>query len=89
MGLIFAFIAGFWAGGRGGQEGVNEVMEAAKAVRDSREFESLLNAVRSHTGHVLQEVGKRLQPEAEEPISLASIIEGARTFVSQSRESAS
>jgi hypothetical protein len=80
MGLIMAFVAGFIVGGRGGNEGLDEVVAALQAVRESQEVEDLLVAVRSHASHALQEVGKWLEPGSE-PISMGTILERARAVV--------
>jgi hypothetical protein len=90
MGLIMAFVAGYIVGGRGGNEGLDEVSDALKAVADSQEVKDLLIALRSHASHVLQELGRRLEPESAEPISMMTILERARTLVQRgSTESAS
>jgi hypothetical protein len=79
MGLILAFVAGFIVGGRGGNEGFEEVAAALKAVGESQEVEDLLVAMRSHASHLLQEVGRWLEP-GEEPVSMGSILERARAI---------
>jgi hypothetical protein len=81
MGLIMAFVAGYFVGGRGGNEGFDEVVSALKALSESQEVEDLLKALRSHTSHVLQELGKRLEPEYEGPMSMDTILDRARGFV--------
>ncbi len=64
MGLVLAFIAGYVIGARDGSEALDEVIDAAKAVAASQEFEDLVRALRSHAGHVLQEVGRRVDPSS-------------------------
>ena len=81
MGLIMAFVAGYYVGGRGGNEGFDEVVGALKALGESQEVEDLLKALRSHASHVLQELGKRLEPEYDGPVSMATILDRARSFV--------
>jgi hypothetical protein len=78
VGLILAFAAGYFVGARGGNEGFEEVVAAARAVGESQEVEDLLRALRSHAGHALQELGKRLGSEADEPLTISAILEGAR-----------
>jgi hypothetical protein len=80
VGLIMAFIAGFILGGRGGNEGLDEVVSALKAVSDSQEVEDLVVAMRSHASHVLQEVGRWLEPGSE-PLTVGTILERARAVV--------
>jgi hypothetical protein len=81
MGLLMAFVVGYVVGGRGGGEGFDEVVASLQAVRDSQEVEDLLVALRSHAGHVLKELGSRLEGGASAPVSISSILERAKSFV--------
>lgn len=81
MGLVLAFIAGYVIGARDGSEALDEVIDAAKAVASSQEFEDLVRALRAHAGHVLQEVGRRIDPSSGEPITVTTLIERARDIV--------
>ena len=81
MGLILAFIAGYVIGARDGSDALDEVIDAAKAVAGSQEFDDLVKALRAHAGHVLQEVGRQIDPSSGEPLSMASILGRAREFV--------
>jgi hypothetical protein len=81
VGLVLAFIAGYVIGARDGSEALDEVIDAAKAVAGSQEFEDLVRALRAHAGHVLQEVGRRIDPSSGEPISMSTIIGRARDIV--------
>jgi hypothetical protein len=81
MGLIMAFVAGFVVGGRGGNEGFEEVVAALRAVGESQEVEDLLGALRSHASHVLQEVGRWLEPGGSEPVSMSAILDRARAVI--------
>ena len=55
-----AFIVGYFIGARDGSEGFDDVIDVAKTVVASQEFEDLVLVLRAHAGHVLQEVGRRL-----------------------------
>jgi hypothetical protein len=68
VGLVLAFIVGYFIGARDGSQGLDEVIEAAKTVAASQEFEDLVLVVRAHAGHVLQEVGRRLDPASEDSL---------------------
>jgi hypothetical protein len=81
VGLVLAFIAGYVIGARDGSDALDEVIDAAKAVAGSQEFEDLVRALRAHAGHVLQEVGRRIDPSSGEPISMSTIIGRARDIV--------
>jgi hypothetical protein len=81
VGLVLAFIAGYVIGARDGSDALDEVIDAAKAVASSQEFEDLVRALRAHAGHVLQEVGRRIDPSSGEPITVSTLIERARDIV--------
>ncbi len=84
MGLVLAFIAGYVIGARDGSDALDEVIDAAKAVAASQEFDDLVRALRSHAGHVLQEVGKRLEGSSVEEMSMSTILGRARDIVQRS-----
>jgi uncharacterized protein YbjT (DUF2867 family) len=81
VGLILAFIAGFFLGGRAGSQGLDDVIAAARAVADSEEVEALLGAVRSHASHTLTELARRLDGTEGEPISMTDLMDRARNLV--------
>jgi len=81
VGLVLAFIAGYVIGARDGSDALDEVIEAARAVAASQEFEDLLKVLRSHAGHVLQEIGRRVDPSMGEPVAMTTILARARDFV--------
>ena len=81
MGLVLAFIAGYIVGARDGSDALDEVIDAAKAVAASQEFEDLIRALRAHAGHLLQEVGRRIDPASGEQTSVTTILERARDIV--------
>jgi hypothetical protein len=81
MGLVLAFVAGYVIGARDGSEALDEVIDAAKALAASQEFDDLIRALRAHVGHVLQEVGRRIDPSSGEEMSMSSILAQARDIV--------
>jgi hypothetical protein len=81
MGLLLAFAVGYFAGARAGGEGLDEVIEALRAVAESEEVEALLSALRSHAGFALQELGKRLSPQADSPITMQEVLGRFRDVV--------
>ncbi len=81
MGVLLAFAVGYFAGGRAGGEGLDEVIAALKAVKDSEEVGDLLAALRSHAGFALQELGKRLSTEPDQPISIQDVLSRVRSLV--------
>jgi hypothetical protein len=74
MGILLAFAVGYFAGGRAGGEGLDEVIAALKSVAESDEVEALVAALRSHASFALQELGKRLSPGAEGPLSMQDVL---------------
>ena len=81
MGLVLAFVAGYVIGARDGSEALDEVIDAAKALAASQEFDDLVRALRAHVGHVLQQVGRRIDPSSGEEMSMSSILAQARDIV--------
>lgn len=61
MGVLLAFIVGWAMGSRGGEEHYDDVVNALRELRDSDEFTTLVNALRTHAGHVLRQAGDWLQ----------------------------
>jgi hypothetical protein len=88
VGVLMAFVAGYIVGGRSGREGFEEVVSAVKDVKNSQEFEDLVKALRSHAGHVLQEFGKHLSTDVQEPMSMGSILSQAKEYVRDATASA-
>jgi hypothetical protein len=84
VGLVLAFIAGYVIGARDGSDALDEVIDAARAVAASQEFDDLVRALRSHAGHVLQEVGRRIDPSSGEEMSMSTILGRARDIVQRS-----
>jgi hypothetical protein len=60
MGVLLAFAFGYVVGGKAGKEGLEEVANSLKAVRESPEFRGLLKALRSHASYALRELSEAL-----------------------------
>ena len=54
MELVLAFLIGWAAGAKGGEQGFQDVADAARALRQSDEFRDLLAALRSHLAATLR-----------------------------------
>ena len=65
MGWLAAFAVGYVVGARGGSEGFDEVVRAARAIRDSDEMQGFVAAVRAHMGYTLRELATRLDEGAD------------------------
>lgn len=60
MGTLFGFIVGYVLGARAGSQRFDEVVGAARAVRDSEEFKALLQVARIHAVGTVTMVSDRL-----------------------------
>lgn len=65
MGILLSFLIVYLAGAKGGSEHLDEVA-AAKAVRDSEEFHSLLSLLRMHVAATMRSLADELS-EAPNP----------------------
>ncbi len=81
MGILLAFAVGWVVGARGGRQGFDEVVEAVHAVRESEEFKALLEAAKSHAGHVLNEIAAQLQGDADEPVGVDDVLARVRSMM--------
>lgn len=57
MGVLFAFLTGWIIGARGGKQGYEDVVTAAKELAASDEMATLSVAVRRHLGYSLKQLG--------------------------------
>jgi hypothetical protein len=73
MELLAAFLIGYVVGAKAGSRRFDDVVAAARAVRDSDEFGGLLAALRSHLGATLREVANFL--ESDEADGEESVVE--------------
>jgi hypothetical protein len=61
MGVLLAFFVGWAMGARGGDQQYDDVVKAARELRDSDEFATLVGALRIHAGYVLRQAADWLQ----------------------------
>ena len=69
MGIVLMFAAGYVLGARAGGETLDEVIDAAAAIRDSDEFRGLVAAVRSHAAHSLRGLASLLDDTDHSPVT--------------------
>ena len=81
MGILLAFAFGWVVGARGGQRGYDEVVDAVRAVLESEEFHGLLEATKSHVGHVMREVGAQLSGEGDELPTVDDVLGRVRAMM--------
>ena len=78
MGMLIAFGVGYILGARAGKDGLEEVADSVRAVRNSEEFAALVSAARSYLSHALQEASALVAPEAQRPVSAADLLDRLR-----------
>jgi hypothetical protein len=65
MGTLFGFAVGYVVGARAGSKGFDEVVDALRTVRESEEFQALVDIVTSHVRGSAATVGKWLATAEE------------------------
>jgi hypothetical protein len=85
MGIVLAFVVGYVLGERSARATDSDLIESAKAVRDSDEFQAFVEAVRSHTGHVLREVADRVTPGSERTVTMQDVLQRLRDAATTGR----
>jgi hypothetical protein len=76
---VIAFVAGYVLGARTDKEEFDDLIQAARAVRDSEEVHALVASVRSHAGHALRGLAELVEQrtEAAAPRATATSVLGA------------
>jgi hypothetical protein len=67
MGILLAFLVGWAAGAKAGPSGFEELVTAARTVKDSEEFAALLTIGRTHLANSLQGLSKLVSGETALP----------------------
>ena len=84
MGIVLAFAVGYFVGANAGQESYQEVLTSLRAVRESDEFGSLMEALRSHAAATLHELSIRVGQPPDEPLTPASVLDRVRDLIGKS-----
>lgn len=63
MSALFGFVVGYLLGARAGSQGFDRVERAVRDLRESEEFQSLLQVLRQHAVDTVRIVNDRLQSE--------------------------
>lgn len=66
MGTMLGVVLGYVLRGTTGSAGFNRVVDQAKAVGESPEFQGLVQAVKTHARHTLRDVTATLAQRAEQ-----------------------
>ena len=78
MGMLFAFAVGYILGARAGREGLDELAESMRALRESEEFAALVSAARSYVSHALHEAGAYVAPDSDRPLNATELLSRLR-----------
>ena len=81
MGVLFAFLVGWTIGARGGKQGYDDVLAAAKEVLASDEFATLKAATRSHASFTLRQLAEWLQETREPGSGVEDVLARVRRLV--------
>jgi hypothetical protein len=63
MGTLFGAMFGYVFRGMTGSEGFNQVLESARAVASSREFDSLVQSAKLHASSIIRDVTETLSEQ--------------------------
>jgi hypothetical protein len=66
MGTLFGTVLGYVLRGTTGSEGFDKVVGSARAVGSSREFQSLVQAAKSHAGFMIKDLSAALSKHADQ-----------------------
>jgi hypothetical protein len=86
MGVLFAFLTGWIIGARGGKDGYEDVVTAAKELATSEEMATLSVAVRRHLGYSLKQLGEWLSDPATKLPDVDDVLARAQRLVGRSNE---
>jgi hypothetical protein len=78
--ILLAFAIGYVVGARAGETGWADVVDAAKALRQSDEFRALLDALRSHAAATLRALADVIGDRVE-PVTAEGLVERVLTLV--------
>ena len=81
MGVLFGFVVGWAVGARGGVQGYQEVVAAAREVLRSEEAATLQAALRMHAEHTLRQLADWLQETREGGDAVEDVMSRVRRLV--------
>ena len=86
MGMLFVFAAGYVLGSRGGDESLDEVVKALRAIRRSEEFDGLVKAAKVHAASSLRglaDMVEQLGDGGDERVVPSDLLERVRLLASR------
>jgi hypothetical protein len=78
---IVDFAAGYALGGRAGNQGIDEIVEAGREVLGSREFQALVSAARSHAAATFRQLGDLVDGGEEAPPVVDNVLDLVKALV--------
>lgn len=81
MGVLFGFVVGWAVGARGGVQGYQQVVVAAREVLRSEEAATLQAALRMHAEHTLRQLADWLQETRESGDAVEDVMARVRRLV--------
>jgi hypothetical protein len=78
---ILDFAAGYFLGGRAGNQGIDEFIAAGKEVIHSREFQGLVSAARNHAGATFRQLGDLVEGGEEAPPAMDNVLDLVKALV--------
>lgn len=79
MGLL-DFAAGWALGAKTGNQGFDDVIDTAKGIYSSKEFQDFLGALRSHAAFALREMGDLIDTEVPEKTPAGDLVDFVRAL---------
>jgi phage shock protein A len=83
MGTLFGFVVGYVIGARSGSRTFDEVVDALRAIRDSEEFQALLDATRRHIRATARDLSARLASDEAAPAASEVIARARARFTAE------
>jgi hypothetical protein len=91
MQILLSFFIGYFVGAKAGSSQFDEVLESARAVAESEEFQGLLLSLRTHAASTLHALGDLVEssPSAGTDDANDGVIDRVRKMMQQTTASAS
>ena len=78
---IFDFGAGYFLGGKAGNQGIDEFVAAGREVIHSREFQALVTAARNHAAATFRQLGDLVEGGPEAPPAMDNVLDLVKALV--------
>ena len=78
---IADFAAGYTLGAKAGNRGFDDLLDAGREVFNSREFQALVSAARSHAGATLKQLGDLVEGGEAAPLVVDNVLDLVKALV--------